>query len=177
MQDRRRTPAPRVLAAVLVALAACAGTPAHARDKATADMTGATAPLFAKAQWTVASTSCPLGCADAMRDFLRAQTGRSVRLAGDRVEAPFLDACAGNVHWIASTDTLAELGDELAKAHPPAPRPFTAAELGVRDGAALRRAVAYCAADGADVPFARLLSIEPDRILILFEQQSVIELR
>jgi hypothetical protein len=174
MQDRRRA----FLPTVAVALAAILTTPcASARDKAAADAAGTQAPLFAKAQWTVAATSCPLGCADAMRDFLRAQTGRAVRLAADRVDAPFLDACSGNVHWIASTDTLADLADELSRAHPPAPRPFTAAELGLRDGAPLRRAVAYCAADGADVPFARLLSIEPDRILILFEQQSVIELR
>jgi hypothetical protein len=168
---------PAGLLGALVALAATlAGPNAQARDKAAAEA-GAAAPLFAKSQWKVASASCPLGCAEAMRDFLNAQTGRPVRLAADLVDAPFLDACPGNVRWVPSTDTLAGLGEELSRAHPPAPRPFTAAELGVHDGAPLRRAVAYCAADGAEVPVARLLSIEPDRILILFEQQSVIELR
>ena len=52
-----------------------------------------------------------------------------------------------------------------------------AADLGLPEGATLHRAVAWCAAGGYDVPVARLLSIEPDRIVVLFEQQSLIELR
>ena len=157
-------------------LAILVAGPAAARDKATPEPAAA-APLFAKSAWTVASTSCPIGCADAMRDFLKAQTGRPVRLSPDRVDAPFLDACDGILRWVASTSTVPELASELARTHPLDTGTLKATDLGVPAGATLHRAVAYCAAGGSDLPVARLLSIEPDRILILFEQQSLIELR
>ena len=168
--------ATRLAGALAGFLALVVSAPAPARDKVTAEPPVA-APLFAKPTWTVASTSCPVGCADAMRDFLKAQTGRSVRLAPDRVEAPFLDACDGTLRWVASTSTLAELAGELARTLPQAAPTLKAADLGVPEGATLRRAVAWCASGGFDLPVARLLSIEPDRIVMLFEQQSLIELR
>jgi hypothetical protein len=163
-----------VLAGALALLAAAG--PAAARDKLTAEPTVA-GPLFAKSAWTVASTSCPVGCADAMRDFLKAQTGRPVRLAPDRIDAPFLDACSGTLRWVASTSTVSELASELAKTNPLDNGVLKAADLGLPEGATLHRAVAYCTDGGFDLPVARLLSIEPDRILMLFEQQSLIELR
>jgi hypothetical protein len=133
--------------------------------------------MFSKAQWTVATTSCPVGCAEAMRDFLKAQTGRAVRLAPDRVDAPFLDACEGTLRWESSTSTFAELAGELAKANPSDQGVLKPADLGLPEGAPLHRAVAWCAAGGSDLPVARLLSVEPGRIVMLFEQQSLIELR
>ena len=166
----------RLAGALGGALALLAVAAAPARDKAATDP-GVAPPLFAKSQWTVASTSCPVGCADAMRDFLKAQTGRSVRLAPDHVDAPFLDNCDGTLRWVPSTTTFAELASELAKAHPLDEGVLKAADLGLPEGATLHRAVAYCVAGGYDLPVARLLSIENDRILILFEQQSLIELR
>jgi hypothetical protein len=166
----------RLAGALGGALALLVAVAAPARDKAAADP-GVAPPLFAKSQWTVAATSCPVGCADAMRDFLKAQTGRSVRLAADRVEAPFLDTCDGSIRWVPSTSTFTELAGELAKAHPLDSGVLKAADLGLPEGATLHRAVAYCVAGGYDLPVARLLSIENDRILILFEQQSLIELR
>jgi hypothetical protein len=158
------------------ALALLVAVAAPARDKTGAD-SGVATPLFAKSQWTVAATSCPVGCADAMRDFLKAQTGRGVRLAADRVEAPFFDTCDGSIRWVPSTSTFAELAGELAKSHPLDNGVLRAADLGLPEGATLHRAVAYCVAGGYDLPLARLLSIENDRIVILFEQQSLIELR
>ena len=162
--------------ALIAALLVLAAGPAAARDKAIPEPAAA-APLFAKSAWTVASTTCPVGCADAMRDFLKAQTGRSVRLAPDRIDAPFLDSCEGTLRWVASTSTVPELAAELARTHPLDTGTLKAADLGVREGATLHRAVAWCAAGGSDLPVARLLSIEPDRIVMLFEQQSLIELR
>ncbi len=162
----------RLLAAPLALLAVGAA----ARDKAAPEAGGA-APLFAKPAWTVASTSCPVGCADAMRDFLKAQTGRSVRLDAEHIDAPFLDTCNGTLRWVASTSTFRELASELAKTNPLDNGVLKAADLGLPEGATLHRAVAYCAAGGFDIPVARLLSIEPDRIVVLFEQQSLIELR
>jgi hypothetical protein len=162
-----------VLAGLLALLAAGA---APARDKAATESPVAP-PTFAKATWQVASTSCPIGCADAMRDFLKAQTGRSVRLAPDRIDAPFLDSCSGTLRWVATTSTFPELASELSKANPLDNGVLKAADLGLPEGATLHRAVAWCAAGGFDLPVARLLSIEPDRIVMLFEQQSLIELR
>ena len=162
-----------VFVGILALLAAGA---APARDKAATEPAVA-APLFAKTTWMVASTSCPVGCADAMRDFLKAQTGRSVRLASDRIDAPFLDSCDGTLRWVASTSTFPELARELSKTNPLDNGVLKAADLGLPDGATLHRAVAWCASGGFDLPVARLLSIEPDRIVMLFEQQSLIELR
>jgi hypothetical protein len=161
------------LAAAALALAAAA---APAKDKTAAETGAATAPLFAKSQWTVASTSCPIGCGDAMRDFLKAQMGHAVRLSATTFEAPFLDPCEGNIRWVPSTSTFAELAAELARSTLDGST-IKAADLGVAEGATLHRAVAYCASGGFDLPFARLLSIEPDRIVVLFEQQSLIVLR
>jgi len=170
------TPSPQLAGVVAGILALLVAGAAPARDKAAAEAPMA-APLFAKPGWTVASTSCPVGCADAMRDFLKAQTGRSVRLASDRIDAPFLDSCDGTLRWVASTSTFPELASELSKTNPLDNGVLKAADLGLPEGATLHRAVAYCAAGGFDVPVARLLSIEPDRIVVLFEQQSLIELR
>jgi hypothetical protein len=171
----RRFPGRRTrLAAGLLALAAAGA--ATALDKA-ATASAVAAPPFAKATWQVASTSCPVGCAEAMRDFLKAQTGRAVRLAADRIDAPFLDTCDGTLRWVASTSTFPELASELSKSNPLDNGVLKAADLGLPEGATLHRAVAYCAAGGFDLPVARLLSIEPDRIVVLFEQQSLIELR
>jgi hypothetical protein len=179
VKDRRSSNALRRrqaggLAAALALLVAAAG---HCSALAAPEAGGSAAPLFAKSQWTVVSTSCPVGCAEAMRQFLQAQTGHTVQLGANRFEAPFLDPCDGNLRWVPSTVTFPQLVDELARTNPLDGGTLKPADVGLPEGAPLHRAVAYCASGGFDLPFARLLSIEPDRIVVLFEQQSLIVLR
>lgn len=160
----RRSPLFAILA--LLALQACAQVPAPAA-----------APLFAKAEWTVSAVSCPAGCSALTRDFLQSQLGKRVTLGDTRFEAPFVDPCAGSVRYVTRQQTVDEALGELRRAAPPGARTITAGSLGVASDAVLTTASVLCREAGGEMSYQRLLSIQPGRVQVLFEEQSVIELR
>ncbi|PTT79926.1 hypothetical protein DBR42_20430 [Pelomonas sp. HMWF004] len=151
----------------MIALQACAQPPLPSAP-----------PLFAKTDWTVSAVSCPAGCSALTRDFLQKQLGQGVTLGGGRFAAPFVDRCAGSpVRFLPRQQPVSEVLAELRRAAPPSAQPLTPASLGVAGNAVLKTAIALCHAPGGDMSYLRLLAIEPERVLVLFEEQSVIELR
>lgn len=155
---------PLFAALALLALQACAQTPA-------------VAPLFAKTEWTVSAVSCPAGCSALTRDFLQTLQGKRVTLTETRFDAPFVDACAGSVRYVARQQAVAEVLNELRRAAPPDARAITPASLGLASDAVLTTASVLCREASGEMSYQRLLSIEPARVQVLFEEQSVIELR
>jgi hypothetical protein len=158
---------PRVAAVLgLIALQACAQPPAPAN-----------VALFAKAEWTVTAVSCPAGCSALTRDFLDKQLGQRVTLADGRFDAPFVDRCAGQLRYLPRLRSVGEVLAELRRAGPPSAKPLTPASLGVASNAQLNTANVLCREAAGEMSYQRLLAIEPARVLVLFEEQSVIELR
>ena len=150
----------------LVALQACAQTPPPA-----------TKPLFAKAEWTVGAVSCPVGCSKLTQDFLQAQLGKRVVLDDHRFEAPFVDPCVGSVRYLPRQQPVRDVLAELRRTAAPDTRSMTPAHLGVASDAVLTTASALCRDASGEMSYQRMLSIEPARVRLLFEEQSVIELR
>lgn len=150
----------------LIALQACAQPPLPSAP-----------PLFAKPDWTVSAVSCPAGCSALTRDFLQKQLGQGVTLGGGRFDAPFVERCARQLRYRTRVQPVSEVLGELRRAAPPSAQPLTPASLGVAGNAVLKTAIALCHAPGGEMSYQRLLAIEPERVLVLFEEQSVIELR
>jgi hypothetical protein len=150
----------------LFALQACAQTP-----------TPVAKPLLAKAEWTVSAVSCPAGCPALTRKILQNQLGKRVVLDDARFDAPFVDPCAGSVRYVPRQQAITDVLAELRRTAPPDAKPLTPASLGFASGAVLTTASALCREAGGEMSYQRLLSIEPTRVQVLFEEQSVIELR
>lgn len=91
------------------------------------------------------------------------------------VSASFLDKCDGNVHYTYEVMDADRLASQLSQGQSEAKR-FTKKNMRI-ESPKVTTAVAFCNSGGSDSTMARILSIEPDRIRILFEEQSVIELR
>lgn len=134
-------------------------------------------PLFAKPDWTVSAVSCPEGCSAPTRDFLQQQLGRHVTLDDSHFDAPFVDRCAGSLRYLPRQQSVADVLAELHRAAPPNAQPPTPASLGVAGGARLTTAAALCREAAGEMSYQHLLAIEPGRVLVLFAEQSVIELR
>ncbi|MFG6485504.1 hypothetical protein ACG04R_02400 [Roseateles sp. BYS78W] len=136
-----------------------------------------TQPLFAKTDWTVSAVSCPAGCSALTRDFLQKQLGQHITLDDNHFDAPFVDRCAGSLRYLPRQQPVADVLAELRRAAPPNAKPLTPASLGVAGDARLTTATALCREAAGEMSYQRLLAIEPGRVLVLFEEQSVIELR
>jgi len=121
--------------------------------------------------------SCPQGCSAPTRDFLQQQLGRHVTLDDSHFDAPFVDRCAGSLRYLPRQQPVADVLAELRRAAPPNAKPLTPDSLGVASDATLTTASVLCREAGGEVSYQRLLSIEPARVQVLFEEQSVIELR
>ncbi len=154
----------RLAAALLAALAA----------HACAQQVDAAAP-FAKAAWTVSKAWCPAGCSAATAGVLKAQVGQAVRLSTTQLVAPFVDACEGQVRVSLRTVPVDEIVADVNKGVAPGRKRLAAADLGV-DGAALS-GWALCHGAAGDMNLQRLLVVAPDRVVLLSEEQSLIELR
>ena len=167
---RRRAGAAHVGLRAVVALSTGAMLSAGARaaDAATP---------FTKPDWKVAAVSCPIGCSDATRKFLQTQVGGTVRLSPTRFAAPWDDPCEGalryDARFVPSTAVVAEVNRGVASSH----RQMMPADLKLDPLAATTTAVALCRGAKGEAMQQRLLVIEKDRILVLFEEQSIIELR
>jgi hypothetical protein len=157
---------------VLLLAAALAAGPTHAQGPI-----AAVAEPFAKPDWTVARAWCPIGCSEATTTLLKDQVGRAVHLGAARLEAPFLDACEGSVRFGVRLQSPADLVAEVDAALAPRARRLAVADLGVAAAEIVHSAWALCHGATGETTFARLLVIAPDRVLLLFEEQSLVELR
>lgn len=162
-----------------VALLVAAATQACAQPAA-GDVPPSAVParaLFSKAHWQVATAGCPIGCSDATRAFLQSQVGRDVQLSTTQFAAAFDDPCEGTLHYdvrsVPATAVVAEVNKGVAPAH----RKMVPADLKLDPNRSTTMAIALCHGAAGDMTQARLLSVEADRILVLFEEQSIIELR
>jgi hypothetical protein len=150
-------------AAALLAIA-CAGT----------DGEPSTAAL-SKSHWTVARSWCPASCPPEILEFLEGFRGATVELAQDRVKVPFIDECEGHVSLVLQRTKVAAIVRALNEARRP-DQPVTAQLIGLA-GDTVTSGIANCAHDGLTWPLVRILAAEPDRVLLLFEDQSLVELR
>ena len=151
----------RLVAAVLVALA----TPACAQQ------VDADAP-FAKSAWKVAKVGCPAGCSAATAAVLKGQVGQPVQLSATQLVAPFVDPCEGQVH--VSLKTMPVVAD-VNKGMAPGRKRLAAADLGV--GGSALSGWARCQGRAGDTNLQRLLVVAANRVVLLSEEQSLIELR
>ena len=141
---------------------------------------GASAPAsepFAKPDWIVARAWCPIGCSEATQAQLKAQLGAVLHLAAGRLDARFVDACDGSVRYSVKTVAAAVVVGEVNEGLAPHQRRLAPADLGVAASAQVTTAWALCHGAGGDMNFAHLLLIAPDRVVLLSEEQSLIELR
>lgn len=129
---------------------------------------------FSKTKWVVSGGYCPVGCPEAVSSFIKSQVGSEVTLSDGQLAAPFLDACEGSVHYRYQTMSADRLASELSQGQRK-DKQFSRKNLQLENPKVLT-AVAFCNSGGSDSTMARFLSIEPGRIRILFEEQSVIEL-
>lgn len=134
------------------------------------------ASSFPKRQWHVAKVFCPIGCPHDVISFLNQYRGKAVEISPSRFKAPFTDTCDGEVHIDITETSASEVVKELNEGVKPSRRRFSTNNLKISSGP-MRSAVVYCKDAGVDLPMARLVSIAEDRILVLFEEQSIIELR
>lgn len=130
---------------------------------------------FSKAKWVVSGGYCPVGCSEPVAAFIKAQIGSGVTLSNAEISAPFLDKCAGSVRYKYAVLDGERVALELSRGQRGDKR-FTAKNLRLESPKVLT-AVALCSDGGSDTVMARIISIEPGKVRILFEEQSVIELR
>lgn len=132
--------------------------------------------LPARTQWQVAAVHCPAGCSPALRRFLDGTLGQPVEIAPQRFSAGFVDRCDGRVEWrIERRDAAAVVAEVNAAAGPQ--RRLDAQQLQLPQGP-VTSALALCKPPGGPaLPLARLLSVQPDRVLVLQEEQALLELR
>lgn len=161
--SRMRWPLPCLAALVFTACATAAGPPA--------------APQMPERQvWRVADVHCPAGCSEGLRRFLDGTRGQSVEIAPGRFSAGFIDRCEGAVEWRVERRTAAAVVAEINAAAGPRSR-LDARQLQLPAGAVIS-ATALCRPAAAPaLPLVRLLSLEPGRVLLLQEEQSLLELR
>lgn len=157
--------------AILALLAAATAQACAQQDS------GPAASPFSKPHWTVAAVSCPIGCSEGTRDFLQTQLGHEVDLTSTRLAAPWDDPCEGTLRWDVHAAPTADIVADVNRGVAPTHRQLTAADLKLDPAGRTTTAVALCHGAGGDMTQQRLLSVEPARILVLFEEQSVIELR
>ena len=163
----------RPFVAVLLALFGQAG--GQARGQAGAQPGAAVATPLAKSTWVVARAWCPVGCSAATEGVLKAQVGQPVQLSATALVASFVDPCEGRVHLALKSVATAEIVADVNKGVAPRHRRLAANDLGVQGDAV--SGWVLCNGATGDIDLQRLLVVEPDRVLLLSEEQSLIELR
>jgi hypothetical protein len=132
-------------------------------------------PSVVKPSWVVARAWCPAGCSAATEGVLKAQVGQPVQLSATTLVAPFVDPCEGQVHLALKSVAPAAIVADVNKGVAPGHRRLAASDLGVAGDAV--SGWALCKGAAVDVNLQRLLVVAPDRVLLLSEEQSLIELR
>lgn len=151
------------LAAAALASISCAQAPAAA--------------AFSKADWTVTKVSCPIGCPEPIRRFLQSQLGQKLHLSTTALDAPFLDKCDGEVRWQLHAAPLTTVVAAVNRGVAPGQQLVRAADLALAPDTLVTSGAALCAGRYGALTMARVLTVTADRVVFLFEQQSLIELR
>ena len=150
-----------------VAVQACA-------QQASAPLAGAGAPL-SKTTWTVARAGCPAGCSTPLQVVLTSLVGGPVQLSPTQLTASFIDPCEGQVHLELKPTPVADIVADVNKGRAPGRKQLAVADLGA-SGTPLS-GWALCRGAKGDLNLQRLLVVAPDRIVLLSQEQSLIELR
>ena len=129
--------------------------------------------LQVRENWEVMRVSCPVGCSDYTRSFLRKQQGARLSLSPSGIRAPFIEPCGPAVIELKKSPITA-IVDELNRiARNP---PFKRTDLPLRGKTALNGYV-FCKANGVRSPAMRILSYRRDEMIVLFEERSLLILR
>ena len=129
---------------------------------------------LSKSNWVVARGFCPVGCPDEVLSFLDGYRGAPVEIGPDRFTAPFVDACEGRVSLELGPRPTADVIQSLAAGWPPG-QPVTPQSLGL-SSETVTGGVVNCTHEGLTWPIVRILAAEPGRMLLLFEERSIVEL-
>lgn len=130
---------------------------------------------LSKQHWKIEKVYCPVGCAPGIKSFLESQVGAAVEFSSSQFSAPFIDHCDGEIRVLFSQATAQEVVAEINKGLAPN-RQMTVESLQVGTGP-VTSAIVYCKNGELDLPIARIPIVESARILVLFEEQSIVELR
>ena len=175
-RDESRSRGGRVHWRRLAVLLMAAAMPAGAQqDTVVAPVPAAVS--FAKPDWLVARAWCPIGCSEATQSLLKAQVGAVVHLSDHRLQAPFVDACAGSVRFKGQAVAAGAVAAEINRTLAAGVRHLAASDLGLPEAAPVTTAWALCHGAAGETNFVRLPVVAPDRVILLFEEQSLIELR
>jgi hypothetical protein len=132
---------------------------------------------FSKTEWKVGRVSCPAGCGEPTLRFLRAQVGRSVHLSAAYLDAPFLEKCEGAIRWELRNNPVATVMGELNGGITRGAKQISPADLEISQRSEITNGVAMCSGRYGELAMARALLVTSDRIILLFEEHSLIELR
>ena len=128
-----------------------------------------------KTTWIVSKAWCPAGCATPLQVVLKSLLGQPAQFSASQLTASFIDPCEGQVHVEVKPTPVEDIVADVNKGVPPGRKALTAADLGA-EGAPLS-GWALCRGAKGDMNLQRLLVVAPDRVLLLSEQRSLIELR
>jgi len=131
---------------------------------------------FQKENWRVAAFSCPRGCSASTRNFLGSMVGKPVVLGEDKFEAPFVERCEGKIRFVLRRTPAQAVIDELNQGAASGHSRMKPEDLNLGHGENTS-AVALCRTESGEASYQRLLLIDSHRVLVLFEEQSVLELR
>lgn len=131
---------------------------------------------FSKQEWRVTKVYCPVGCSNDLMAFLKSYQGKTVQLSPVIYEAPYADPCDGEVHMKFEKKGAKSVIEDLNRGVEPRRRKMSVTNLKLPTGV-VTGATIFCKTADYDLPVGRLLSIEPEKVLVLFEGPSIIELR
>ncbi|WLI90504.1 hypothetical protein Q4S45_05110 [Massilia sp. R2A-15] len=100
-----------------------------------------------------------------------------MNLSATSLDAPFLDKCEGTVRWELRDHAVATVIGELNRGTAPGAKRISAADLGTAQPGEIGSGVAMCSGRYGELAMARAPLVATNRILLLFEESSLIELR
>src|SRR5262245_46003921 len=121
--------------------------------------------------WYVVGARCPTGCSFDLRVRLSGRLSQPLTMTAHRFDAPFLEPCEGVISFDLHSQTVDALNLGLGEW----PR-LTPKNLGLHSDSRYGGVVS-CRAGDATLPFAQIVSLEPDRMLLLQEEGSILDLR
>lgn len=131
--------------------------------------------VLSTADWQVAGSYCVIACAEATKAFGDQNAKAPVTIAPKAFSAPMIDPCDGAVSLALESSTAEAIFAELKAVYGPEV-PLTADAARLPSGEFTSGTVTCRDKAGGSATMARLLSIEPDIIRLLFEDGLVFEL-
>lgn len=131
---------------------------------------------LSKLEWVVTKTSCPIGCSQFTQKFLNSLTGSKVNIGAIKLSSSFIDDCDGKLISMISPKSVNQIVDSVNLGVAPNHRKLSVSDMGIKQDTT-ESGFVFCRTANGDNPLIQFLSVEHDRLLILFEEQSIIELR